>query len=73
LVLPIGSEGYYECEIHPTGKGSALLKASGEAVLKNQDVVLNVNFNSKSLRPGKYTIALRRSGSEWVYYSAEFK
>jgi hypothetical protein len=68
IILPIGSEGKYECEIFHTGQSVPLLRTSGEALLENHDVVLNMPVQLGSLTRGRYSLALRRDGSEWVYY-----
>jgi hypothetical protein len=68
IVLPIGGEGKYECQIIRPGQTVALLRASGEASLQNHDVVLNLPVDLGRLTPGRYSLALRREGSEWVYY-----
>jgi hypothetical protein len=68
IILPIGSEGKYECQLLRTGQSVRLLRTSGEAVLENHDVVLNLPLELGSLTPGRYSLALRREGSEWIYY-----
>jgi hypothetical protein len=68
IILPIGSEGKYECQLLRTGQSVPLLRTSGDAVLENHDVVLNVAVEMGSLTPGHYSLALRREGSEWTYY-----
>jgi hypothetical protein len=68
IILPIGSEGKYECQILHTEQSAPLLRASGEASLENHDVVLNLPIEVERLTPGRYSLALRREGSEWVYY-----
>jgi hypothetical protein len=68
IILPIGSEGKYECQILRTGQSVPLLRSSGEALLENHDVVLNLPVALGGLLPGRYSLALRREGSEWVYY-----
>jgi hypothetical protein len=68
IILPIGSEGKYECQILGKGQNEPLLRASGEALLENQDVVLNVPLKPGRLTAGRYSLVLRREGSEWVYY-----
>jgi hypothetical protein len=72
LILPAGSEGQYECEILGDRKDPALTHLSGETALQNHDVVLELPIRS-SFRAGQYTLALRRQGSEWVYYPIVFK
>ena len=72
LVLPAGSEGRYECEVLGDRKDPALTHLSGETALQNHDVVLDLPIRS-SLRAGQYTLALRRQGSDWVYYPIVFK
>jgi hypothetical protein len=68
IILPIGGEGKYECQILHTGQSVPLLRSSGEALLENHDVVLNLPVKLAILTPGRYSLALRREGSEWVYY-----
>jgi hypothetical protein len=45
-----------------------MLLTSGEAHLENHDVVLNLPGELGKLKAGRYSLALRRDGSEWVYY-----
>jgi hypothetical protein len=68
VILPIGSEGKYDCQILRPGRSVPLLRSSGEALLENHDVVLNLPVELDNLTPGRYSLALRREGSEWVYY-----
>lgn len=68
IILPIGGEGKYDCQILRTGQIVPLLRSSGEALLENHDVVLNLPVELGSLMPGRYSLALRHEGSEWVYY-----
>lgn len=68
IVLPIGGEGKYECQILRPGRTGPLLRTSGDALLENHDVVLNLPVELGRLTPGRYSLALRREGSEWVYY-----
>lgn len=68
IILPIGGEGKYECQILRSAQNAPLLRASGEASLENHDVVLNLPVELGKLAPGRYSLALRREGSEWVYY-----
>jgi hypothetical protein len=68
IILPIGSEGKYECQILHAPQSVSLLRASGEAHLENHDVVLDLPVKLGKLAPGRYLLALRRESSEWVYY-----
>jgi hypothetical protein len=68
IILPIGGEGKYECQILRTEQSVPLRSTSGEALLENHNVVLNLPVELGSLTPGRYSLALRREGSEWVYY-----
>jgi hypothetical protein len=68
IILPIGGEGKYESQILRRGQNVPMLFTSGEAHLENHDVVLDLPINLSSLTPGRYSLALRREGSEWVYY-----
>jgi hypothetical protein len=69
IILPIGGEGKYECQILRTAQSVPLLHASGDALLEIHDVVLNLQIELHNLKPGRYSLALRREGSEWVYYT----
>lgn len=72
-VLPIGSEGRYECEIRLAGEGRAVARSSGETVLESGRVILNLPMDLESLPPGRYLLALRHNGSEWASYPVELK
>jgi hypothetical protein len=39
-----------------------------QAHLENHDVLLNLPVKLGKLTPGRYLLALRREGPEWVYY-----
>jgi hypothetical protein len=68
IILPIGSEGKYDCQILRWEQSAPLLRTSGEALLENHDVVLNLPVKVGNLKPGRYSLALRRETSEWIYY-----
>ena len=68
IILPIGSEGKYECQILRAPQSTPLLRVPGDASLENHEVVLNLSVELGKLMPGRYLLALRREGSEWVYY-----
>jgi hypothetical protein len=68
IILPIGSEGKYDCQILRWEQSAPLLRTSGEALLENHDVVLNLSVKLRNLPPGRYSLALRRASSEWMYY-----
>ncbi len=68
IILPIGAEGKYECQILRPGQSVRTLSSSGEAYLENHDVVLTLHVKLGKLTPGRYLLALRRESSEWVYY-----
>jgi hypothetical protein len=68
IILPIGGEGKYECQILRQGQSVPTLFSSGEAHLENHDVVLNLPVKLGKLTRGRYLLALRRESSEWVYY-----
>jgi hypothetical protein len=69
IILPIGSEGKYDCQILRWEQSAPLLRTSGEALLENHDVVLNLSVKLRNLTPGPYSLALRRASSEWMYYN----
>lgn len=68
IILPIGGESKYECQILRPGDTRPLLRSAGEALLENHNVVLNLHVKLGKLTPGRYLLALRREDSEWVYY-----
>jgi hypothetical protein len=68
IILPIGGEGKYESQILRPGQNVPMLFTSGEAHLEDHDVVLNLPVDLGKLTSGRYSLALRREGSEWVYY-----
>lgn len=68
IILPIGGEGKYECQILRQGQRVPTLFSSGEARLENHDVVLDLAVELSGLPPGHYSLALRRESSEWAYY-----
>lgn len=68
IILPIGGEGKYECQILRQEQSVPTLFSSGEAHLENHDVVLNLLVNLGKLPPGRYLLALRRESSNWVDY-----
>jgi hypothetical protein len=68
IILPIGSEGKYEWQILRAPQSAPLLRASAEASLENHEVVLDLSVELGKLMPGRYSLVLRREGSEWVYY-----
>ena len=73
VILPIGSEGKYQCEIRLDRRSTAIARSSGVTVLEGGNVVLDFPVNLRSLPPGHYSLALRRDGSEWVYYPMDWK
>jgi len=68
ILLAIGSEGDYECEIRDR-TGAILRRTSGTAVSTNKGVVLNLPISLGSLAPGRYQISLRHPGEDWVNYA----
>ena len=73
VLLPIGSEGTYECEIQQEPGRPPIVVSSGQASVEKHDVVLDLPVNLAQVSSGKYTLAIRRSGSEWIYYLLELK
>jgi hypothetical protein len=69
ILLPIGSEGKYESEIQSKPGDRPILSSSGQALLQNHEIVLDLPINLAQVPPGRYSLALRRNGSEWIYYS----
>jgi len=71
--LPIGSEdGPYEVAvIDPTGK--AIVKAEGEAKLKNFVEVLPVEVDLTGLAPGPYQFGIRQAQAQWRTYQIVLK
>jgi len=73
IVLPIGSEGDYDCEIRSPLEGAAVASSSGQASVEDHIVILNLPINLGQLAPGRYSLALRRNGSGWTSYRLELK
>jgi hypothetical protein len=48
---------------------TTFVRSSGRTRLEGQNVVLSLSVDLLTLKSGKYLLALRRSGSEWIYYS----
>jgi Cell wall synthesis protein CwsA len=68
IYLPTGSEpGDYEVQV-TKGPGQALLKAEGNAILRDHVAVLEVKLDVQGLRPGQYLFWIRQSGTSWSYY-----
>jgi hypothetical protein len=71
LDLPIGSaEGAYELAVL-SESGTQLLSAIGSAQLQDRVVVLRADVEFRDVSPGKYVLALRRPGLEWVQYRVQ--
>lgn len=68
IILPIGSEGVYDCEILPLGQTVPIQHASGQTSREDHNVILNLPLDLAHLKPGRYSLALRYDGSDWLYY-----
>jgi hypothetical protein len=69
IILPPGSEGRYDGEIIRREGDVPLLQSSGTTKWEDHDVVLDLPVSLRGLSPGRYSIVLRREGSEWEYYA----
>lgn len=68
ILLPLGSrEGSYDVRV-VTPLGGEVAQSSGTAKLSEHVNSLQVALTLDSLRPGKYTLQVRRPESEWVSY-----
>ena len=68
IYLPLGSsEGLYDVRV-VTQSGESVLDASSTAKLADQITSLKLTVSFSSMRPGKYTLQLRGSNSEWHSY-----
>jgi hypothetical protein len=68
IYLPTGSEpGDYDVQI-TQGPGEPLLKAQGQASLRNHIAVLEIKLDLDRLRPGPYLFWIRQGESSWSYY-----
>lgn len=72
ILLVIGSEGEYECEIR-NHDGQILRRTSGSAISSNKGVVLSLPISLGSLSPGRYQISLRHPEEDWVNYAFDLK
>ena len=69
IYLPTGSEpGEYEVQV-TQGPGEPLLKAQGQASLRDHIAVLEVKLDLERLRPGSYLFWIRQGSSSWSYYA----
>jgi hypothetical protein len=68
IYLPTGSEpGEYDVQI-TQGPGEPLLKAQGQASLRDHITVLEIKLDLDRLRPGAYLFWIRQGESSWSYY-----
>jgi hypothetical protein len=68
IYLPTGSEpGEYEVQV-TQGPGQPLLKAQGQARLRDDVAVLEIKLDLEPLRPGLYLFWVRQGSSSWSYY-----
>jgi len=69
LILPVGSEGYYEAGLfRQAAEGTPLLRDSGHTNLDDRNVVLVLKLNLANLEPRRYWLGLRQDGSDWAFY-----
>src|SRR5205807_8888819 len=69
IMLPLGSsEGPYDVRI-VTLSGEEVAGSSGTARLSERVNSLQATLTLDSLRPGKYSLQVRRPESQWVSYS----
>jgi hypothetical protein len=69
IVLPFGTDGSYEAIIVPAESHETVVaRSAGYTQIENHSVVLYLSADVSALEPGDYSLALRRSGSEWEYY-----
>lgn len=69
VYLPLGSEeGDYEMQLLREAE-RPLISQIGAATLIGNDVVLRLRADLSALRPGNYTLRLRRQGFSWRSYS----
>lgn len=68
IYLPTGSEpGKYEVQV-TQGPGEPLLKAQGQARLREHIAVLEVRLDLQQVRSGQYMFWIREGNSSWSYY-----
>lgn len=72
ILLAIGSEGEYECEIR-NRDGQILRHTSGTAISSNKGVVLSLPISLGALSSGRYQISLRHPGEDWVNYAFDLQ
>jgi hypothetical protein len=69
IILPVGSEGSYDAQVLDADmKGPPVARSSGNTQIEEEGVVLNLAVKLSTLRPGNYSLALRRDHREWEYY-----
>jgi hypothetical protein len=68
IYLPLGSgEGPYDVRI-VTHAGESILTLDGTAKLNNHITSLQVAVSLIAARPGRYTLQIRKNGSDWNSY-----
>jgi hypothetical protein len=72
IVLPIGSEGSYTCEVLEVNR-SPLAETAGNTSLEDDKVALDLPIDLGKLKSGRYILMLQRDGTERTYYNLDLK
>lgn len=70
ILLPVGSaDGAYEVGVFEQGGSNApIVTGSAQTSVENNDLILRVPLSLQNVRPGSYSLGIRRGNSEWAYY-----
>jgi hypothetical protein len=66
LTLPLGSDdGRYDLEIRPLRGAKALRTANGNAIIRNGETRLEVDFDLSGIPAGSYALLYRHADASW--------
>ncbi|MBX7135096.1 MAG: hypothetical protein K1X67_20715 [Fimbriimonadaceae bacterium] len=69
ILLPVGFEpGDYELRLIDAGLAVAVLDDKAAAVFQDQTVAIRTSVSLGRMQPGRYRLALRRSGEDWHFF-----
>jgi len=66
---PIGTDSG-EFQVAISNGSRVLVQSTGQGKLKNGITTVRVQMDCSKLRPGKYTLAIRRNDQSWEEYPA---
>jgi hypothetical protein len=74
ILLPVGFEpGSYEVRLIDGSLVVTVLDSKATAALEDQNVSIRTETSLKNMQPGRYQLALRRSGEDWHFFPTILK